>query len=259
MDVIILAAGYATRLYPLTENRAKPLLPVGDKPIIDHLMDRVNTLDGVRGVHVVTNQKFYDSFVEWQEQRPEGHLWVHNDKTTSNDDRLGAIGDVNYVIDNCDLRGELLVVAGDNLFEFDLAASQRFFRAHGTTAHLYEFPDPELVPEYSEARLNESGQLVFFKEKPPNPKTNLIGICCYFFSPEDVGRFAQYLKLFPRTGGKSFDAPGYYLEWLHLQTQVYGFPFEGLWFDIGDLGSLTLADNLFRQRLGWPTRERYEL
>lgn len=259
MDVIILAAGYATRLYPLTEHRAKPLLPVGDRPIIDHLMDHINTLDGVRAVHVVTNRKFYDSFVAWSEGRPENHLWVHNDNTTSNADRLGAIGDVHFVIENCDLQGELLVVAGDNLFDFDLAASQRFFREHGTTAHLYEFPDMELVKEYSEARLDDEGRITYFVEKPPDPQTNLIGICCYFFSPEDVGRFAQYLSLFPKTGGKSFDAPGYYLQWLHKQTTVYGYPFEGMWFDIGDIGSLTVADNLFRQRLGWPTRERYDL
>jgi glucose-1-phosphate thymidylyltransferase len=115
VKALVLAAGYATRLYPLTETVAKPLLPVGGRPMIDHLLDRIREVDDVDAVHVVTNHKFADSFHRWA----EGHettgiaIDVHDDGTTSEEDRLGAIGDIRFVVEQAELDGDdLLVVSG---------------------------------------------------------------------------------------------------------------------------------------------------
>ena len=122
MKAIILAAGYATRLYPLTQTVAKPLLPVAGRPMIDHLLDGIREVDEVDGIHVVTNHKFADSFLRWAEAHEATGIEVHDDGTTSEDDRLGAIGDIRFVVEQADIGGDdLLVVAGDNLFDYSVA------------------------------------------------------------------------------------------------------------------------------------------
>ncbi len=256
MDVIILAAGYATRLYPLTRDRAKPLLRLGDRPIIDHIVNQIERLDGVDCIHVVTNEKFHRHFQAWAACRAgRRRIRVHNDGTTSNADRLGAIGDIAYVIDHAKIESDLFVVAGDNVFQFDLGDAQAFYRAHGTTAMLYRVADMRLIPKYSEVKLGDNQVITSFVEKPPAPTSNLVGICCYFFQPEHLGMFRRCLEHNERDN----DAPGFFMQWLHREAVVHGYEFDGLWYDIGDMGSLTEADNLFRLGLGLPTREIYAL
>ncbi len=255
MEVIILAAGYATRLYPLTEHRAKPLLPVGPQPIIDHIMDRVAEMSDVSRVHVVSNDRFYQDFVDWAAARPDqDRICVYNDGTFENADRLGAIGDAEYVIRTAPIEDDLLIVAGDNLFDFSLADLQAFFAVHGTTAVTYVFDDMELIKKYSTVKLGPDKRVLEFIEKPANPTTNLIGICCYMFEHEDVKRVREYLS-----DGNNPDAPGYFLQWLHQHVPVFGFQFEGMWYDIGDLKSLTDADRRLRRQYGLPDREAYAL
>jgi len=128
VKAIVLAAGYATRLYPLTKTVAKPLLPVGGRPMIDHLLDRIREVEEVDAVHVVTNHKFADAFGDWSSTRD---VLVHDDGTTSEDDRLGAIGDIAFVVDRAGLDDDLLVIAGDNLFEFSLPEFVSFWRGKG--------------------------------------------------------------------------------------------------------------------------------
>lgn len=255
MEVIILAAGYATRLYPLTEHRAKPLLPVGDKVLIDHIMDRIGEMDDVKRIHVVSNNRFYNDFLEWRKTRPDqDKIVVYNDGTFENADRLGAIGDAEYVIRHAEIADDLLIVAGDNLFDFSVAELRRFFDQHGTTAVVHVFGDMELIKKYSTVELDGDLRVTSFIEKPANPTTNLIGICCYMFRPEHVRMVAEYLK-----DGNNPDAPGYFLQWLHKEVPVYGYQFEGMWYDIGDLVSLTDADRKLRARAGLPDREEYAL
>ncbi len=255
MEVIILAAGYATRLYPLTERRAKPLLPVGPKLLIDHIMDRVEELSGVTRIHVVSNNKFHGDFEEWAAARPErDRIRVYNDGTFENADRLGAIGDAEYVIRSAGIDDDVLIVAGDNLFEFSLGELQAFFSRHGTTAVVYHFPDLELIKGYSNVTLDAEKRVIEFIEKPQNPTSHQIGICCYLISAGDIKRVAEYLQ-----NGNNPDAPGYFLQWLHKQVPVYGYKFEGLWYDIGDLKSLTEADRRLRVAAGLPDRETYDI
>ncbi len=255
MKAIVLAAGYATRLYPLTKTVAKPLLPVGGRPMIDHLLDRIREVDEVDGVHVVTNHKFAALFSRWA----EGHegLDVHDDGTTSDDDRRGAIGDISFVIEQAWLEGEdLLVVAGDNLFDFSVADYARWWRGKGeaSAVALYDVGDVELVRRYSAVELDEDDRLASFVEKPEHPRTTLVATATYLFHRAHVPLVRRYLD-----EGNSPDQPGRFVAWLVPRAPVYGYRFEGEWRDIGDAEQLLEADNRLRERAGLPLRDGYAL
>lgn len=261
MKAIILAAGYATRLRPLTENRAKPLLPIGGRPMIDYIYDKIAEVSEVDSVHVVTNHKFAAGFQEWASAHSGGvPIQVHDDGTLSNEDRLGAIGDIRFTVDRASLQGDdLLIIAGDNLFDFSLAEYVDFWR--GKTANgpasciaLYECPDMELVKQYSIVSLDENERVTSFVEKPEHPTTNTVGIATYIYHREHVPLIEQYLS-----EGNSPDQPGKFVAWLHTHVPVYGYRFAGEWLDIGNHQQLLFADNQLRARQGLPERAEYSL
>ena len=258
MQAIVLAAGYATRLRPLTETIAKPLLPVGGRPMVDYIYDKLVEVPDVEAVHVVTNARFADGFERWAAQRP-GRLavTVHDDGTTSNEDRLGAIGDIRFTIERAGLAGEdLVIVAGDNLFEFSLAEYVEFWRGKpgGSCIALYECPDPELVKQYSVVEVDSEDRIVSFVEKPAEPKSDLVAIATYLYRAEHAALIPDYLA-----EGGSPDQPGNLVAWLHTRVPVYGYRFQGDWLDIGDHGQLLDADNRMRRRNGLPLRTEYAL
>lgn len=248
MKAIVLAAGYATRLYPLTLNRAKPLLTVAGRPMIEHVLMRIAPLDQIDEVHIVTNDRFYNDFVSWLNAfAPSFHkrLLLHNDGTRTNEERMGAIGDMEFVIASSGISEDCLVVAGDNLFDFDLHGFLQFALEHGTTVGLYRVSDLELVKRYSVVELDDAGRIIHFEEKPKHPRTNLVAICLYMLKREHLRLLDSYLA-----EGLPRDEPGYFIQWLHKQVDVYGYPFAGVWFDIGDHESLRRADEVFRLLLG---------
>lgn len=174
MKALILAAGYATRLYPLTETVAKPLLPVGGRPMIEHLLERIDAVPEVDGVHVVTNHKFADSFVRWADAfgTVRTPIEVHDDGTTTEDDRLGAIGDISFVVERAGVQAtDLLVVAGDNLFDYSLADYVEWWRAKGeaSAVALYDVGGLEPAKKYGVVELDEDDRLTNFVEKPEHP------------------------------------------------------------------------------------------
>jgi glucose-1-phosphate thymidylyltransferase len=249
MKAVILAAGYATRLYPLTETIAKPLLPVGGRPMIEHILDRVREVEAVEGVHVVTNSKFADAFRAWA---PPG-VTVHDDETTSEDDRRGAIGDLAFVLERIGA-GDLLVIAGDNLFDYSLADYVEWWRGKGeaSAVAVYEHPDRELVRQYGVVAVDKDERIVSFVEKPDDPPSNLAATACYLFHRAHVGLVDTYLA-----EGNSPDQPGRFVEWLYRRAPVYGYRFSGEWLDIGDRDQLLEADNRLREQAGLPTRSEY--
>lgn len=258
MQAIVLAAGYATRLRPLTETIAKPLLPVGGRPMVDYIYDKLVEVPDVEAVHVVTNARFADGFQRWA-ARVSGRLpvTVHDDGTTSNEDRLGAIGDIRFTIERAGLAGEdLVIVAGDNLFEFSLAEYVEFWRGKpdGSCIALYECPDPELVKQYSVVEVDAQDRVTSFVEKPAEPATNLVAIATYLYRAEHAALIPSYLA-----EGGSPDQPGNLVAWLHTRVPVYGYRFQGEWLDIGDHGQLLDADNRMRRRNGLPLRTEYAL
>lgn len=258
MKALVLAAGYATRLRPLTADTAKPLLPLAGRPMLDYIVDRIVEVPEIDHIHVVTNHRFADSFRRWAAAEDRGRpVTVHDDGTLSNDDRLGAIGDIQFTIDRAGLAADdLLVVAGDNLFDFSLVEYAAFWRkkGDGSAIALYRCPDRELVKQYSIVEIDDNDRVTAFTEKPAEPTTDLVAIATYLYGRDHLPLIRRYLD-----EGNSPDQPGNLVAWLHPRAPVYGYQFEGAWLDIGDRTQLTEADNRMRARRGMPTRAEYQL
>jgi glucose-1-phosphate thymidylyltransferase len=252
MKALILAAGYATRLRPLTENRAKPLLAVGGRPMVDWTLGKISEVEAVDEIHLVTNARFAADFERWA----RGRVRVHDDGTATNEDRMGAIGDIVFVADREDWEGvDVLVVAGDNLFDFSLADYVDFWRnKDGSAIAVYEQPNRELVTQYSVVELGREDRVVGFEEKPVQPASNLTAIATYIYHRAHLALLRAYLA-----EGNSPDQPGHFIAWLYSRAPVYGYRFSGEWLDIGDRTQLLEADNRYRRRSGLPERDLYRV
>jgi len=232
MKALILAAGYATRMYPLTRDRAKPLLPVDGRPIIDPLAENISRIQGMEELVVVTNRKFREQFQQWAGSRDFGLApRIIDDGTTSNDRRLGAIGDIRLVVETLNIQGDLLVAAGDNLFPCDLGEFVEFYRLKGRDV-VTCYPQSDLVRlrRTGVAILAEDGRVLEFAEKPARPKSRWAVPPLYLFTGATLGDLAVYLE-----EGNDPDAPGNFLSWLCPRKPVYAWKQEKGPRDIGTL------------------------
>ncbi|MGA3267069.1 MAG: nucleotidyltransferase family protein [Verrucomicrobiota bacterium] len=250
MKVIILAAGYATRLYPLTLTQPKPLLPVAGRPMIEHVLDNLAPIAGIDRVYVVTNAKFAGHFQKWSEHyHPAGANWnltVVNDGTTSDESKLGAIGDVHHVLTTQDVDDDLVVVAGDNLFSKKLGGFGEFCREkNAPVLALYDVGDLEQIKKYCSISLDSDGRIVSFEEKPKNPTSTLTGIALYFYPRAIIPLIKQYIA-----ERNNPDQPGRLVQWLYPRTAVYTWRVPGLWFDIGSKETLEEANQIFAKLPG---------
>src|SRR5476649_1128728 len=169
MKVIILAAGYATRLYPLTLNQPKPLLPVAGKPMVEHVLDNLAPITEIDRVYVVTNAKFAGHFEKWSEnyRATKFNFTVVNDYSTDDSNKLGAIGDINYVLKTQNVDDDLIVVAGDNLFSEKLSDFGKFCLAKNAPAlAVYDVGNLEEIKKYNSISTDATGKITFFEEKP---------------------------------------------------------------------------------------------
>lgn len=229
MRAIILAAGYATRLYPLTINKAKPLLPIGEKPIIDYIIDGLADIPDITKIYVVTNNKFYKDFCRWRREIDSPmDIIVINDKTNNDSDKLGAIGDIDLVIREKTIDDDLIVIAGDNIFGFELMKFVNFFKKHGLSIASYRLPYKNELNSYGIVELDGDNRVIRFQEKPKKPQSDLVAVCLYGFPKDKLWLIRKYLE-----GNNNNDAPGYYLQWLVEREYVYSFIFETQWHDIG--------------------------
>ena len=256
MHAVVLAAGYATRLRPLTDTVAKPLLPLAGRPMLDYLADKVAEVGEVEALHVVTNSRFAPDFEAWASGRSGLRVRVHDDGTSSNTDRLGAIGDLSFVIEHAGLEGEdLLVVAGDNLFDFSLENYVGFWRSRGGSAiGVHDVGDLGLARQYGIVELDGGDRVVSLMEKPQQPASTLASIAAYLFTADHASLVRAYLD-----EGNAPDQPGRFVVWLYPRAPVYGYRFEGEWLDIGDRSQLLEADNRMRRRAGLPEQDAYSL
>lgn len=246
MKCIILCAGYATRLYPLTENYPKALLDIKEgKPLLNYTIEQIEELDEIDEIFLITNERFHDCFQNWANKLGiKKPITIINDHTRTNDDRLGAIGDIQYTINSQNIYDDVLIVLGDNLFDFDLKQLLNFY--HDKNAPVvggqYE-EDKDLLSRLGVIEADSNNQIVGFEEKPPQPKGNMKSFGIYVYPKHVVSVLKQYLE-----EGNKPDAPGYFLSYLYQKEPVYVFPFKGNWFDVGTHEALAEVRELYSKK-----------
>ena len=246
MNILILAAGYATRLYPLTFTKAKPLLDVAGKPMMEWVIDNLAPIEGIGKVYVVTNNKFAADFQAWADgyvaRGARLDFEIVNDGSTSDADKLGAIGDLNYVIQKHGIdTSDLLVVAGDNLFNQSLEGFGTFCRAkQQPVLGVYDVGSLDEAKKYGVVAVDDAGTITKFVEKPAEPPSTLIGIALYFYPAATVKLVAQYLA-----EGNNPDQPGRFVQWLYPRTPVQTWSVPPMWFDVGSKETLEEANRIF--------------
>jgi glucose-1-phosphate thymidylyltransferase len=232
MKCLILAAGYATRLYPLTENFPKSLLKVQEKTILDHLVDDIDTIKKIDEYVVISNHKFVKHFCDWATGKAQ-KITVIDDGTLSNETRLGAVKDIQFAIENLNISDDVLVIAGDNVLDFSLTKFITYSEKKNTSCVMRYF-------EGETAKLRKSGVLTIdeqdavieMKEKPAEPQSNW---CCppfYFYKEKDVKKIERAIK-----DGCGTDAPGSFVAWLCKDAVVHAMEMPGKRYDIGNIES----------------------
>lgn len=245
MNVLILAAGYATRLYPLTLTQAKPLLEVAGKPMISWVLDNLSPIPDIETVYVVTNNKFAENFRQWaktyEDNQTRFRIKIVNDGSTSDADKRGAIGDIHHVLETEHLFGtDLIVVAGDNLFSEPVTGFGSVGDLGPATIAVYDVGDHELVKNYNSISVDAAGRITHFVEKSPHPESTLSGIALYYYRKDVLPLIDLYVS-----EGNNPDQPGRLIEWLFTRVPVHTWKVPGLWFDVGGKESLEEANRVF--------------
>ncbi|MGD9015628.1 MAG: nucleotidyltransferase family protein [Candidatus Omnitrophota bacterium] len=240
MKVLILAAGYGVRLHPLTLNKPKALLEVGSSPILTRICEKIASIKECDGIFIVTNAKFFNAIEAWSKQLTlPFKIQVINDGTTSNEDRLGAIGDMSLALERMKVVDDILLIAGDNLFEFNINHFCHF--AQDKSPHisvaLYDVKDKTLAKQYGIVSIDSTAKIIEFIEKPQMPKSTLASTGLYFIPRTKVAKVKEYMKI-----GITQDALGNFIKWIARQEPVYGYVFTEGWFDIGSLEALKKAE-----------------
>lgn len=230
MKAIILAAGYATRLYPLTLHTPKALLPIAKKPIIDHIVEQMDTIAELDEIYVVSNDKFAKDFEAWAKTvKSRASIVVLNDGTTDDANKRGAIGDISFVINEMKIDDDLMVIAGDNFFTYSLQEYVDYFHQKERDCVCVKvWEDEKSLSQFGIALLDEAGKVLDIEEKPTEPKSNTVVFAAYLYKRETVPMFAVYLA-----EGNKADAPGNFPAWLYRRKEVYAYTFQGECYDIG--------------------------
>lgn len=249
MKAVIPAGGYATRLYPLTEFQPKHLLPVVGKPILAYVIEKIEKIDEVDEILIVTNDKFYPHFKNWLENFSSSKkIKLITDHTKSNSDRLGSLGDINFLLEEEQVDDDILIISGDNIFDFELLGMHKKFREVGESViSLYDVGTFDEARKFGVVEKDKDNKITGFIEKPDEPKSTLCSIGIYFYPKKVIGLLKDYLE-----AGHNKDAPGYFLEWLHNEISVYGYVFEKKeydWFDIGDLAGYSSANRIWENKV----------
>ena len=245
MKVLILAAGYATRLYPLTLTQPKPLLDVAGKPMIEHVLDNIAPIPGIDRVYVVTNAKFAGQFQQWADRyratKAKLNFTIINDGSTDDSNKLGAIGDLNLVLDREKVDDDLIVVAGDNLFSQSVEAFGRYCLSRkAPVLAVYDVGNLEEIKKYNAITIDADGRITFFEEKPKQPQSTVTGIALYYYPKASLPLIRQYVA-----EGNNPDQPGRLVQWMYPRTPFYTWRVPGLWFDIGSKETLDEANRIF--------------
>lgn len=238
-----MAAGYATRLYPLTQNMPKALLLIGQKPVIELLLEKIINISELDKIYVVSNDKFYLQFVWWLgKSQIKDRVEILNDNTTNEKNRLGAVGDLLFALNEKNINDELLVIAGDNLFSAPLNDFVEFAKEKAKTCvGVYDVFIEEIARKFGVVKIDDKMKIVKFDEKPEAPETTLISTACYFFPKNTIGIIRKYI-----TDGNPKERLGDFIKYLSEKEEVYGFLIEGKWHDIGTIEEYEMVKKEWR-------------
>lgn len=244
MKAIILAGGYAKRLWPVTKNMPKQLLPVAGKPIIEYPIENIELTNRVKELIISINAYFEFNFREWftkYQFRKKTKLVI--EKTFSEEEKLGSIGALNLLIQNLGIKEDILIIGGDNLFDFSLRKFINYYREKKTSViALYDIKDKaEVKGRYGVACIGKDNRITEIQEKPKHPKTTLVNTACCILSKKHIKLIPKYIE-----EGNNKDAFGYLLSWLVKKEQVYGYVFDSPWFDIGSFEAYDAANVHYR-------------
>ena len=244
MKCLILAAGYATRLYPLTENFPKPLLAVGKKSILDWLVDDLAEHTEIEEFVVITNHKFVSQFEAWKNGKKQDcpyQITIIDDGTSTNETRLGAVKDIQLAIEKLNISDDLLVMAGDNVLDFSLSDFVKFALEKNTSCVMcHEENDLKKQQKTAIITVDKDSQITSYEEKPQEPKGNLAVPPFYYYKSADACRIPEALK-----DGCGYDAPGSFAAWLSKKTPMHAYKMQGKRYDIGDLASYEYVKKVF--------------
>ncbi len=255
MKVLILAAGYGTRLYPLTKQKPKALLLVKDKPILEYILKKFHSVMADE-IFIISNKNFFPQFQKWLRKYnspcKKRVKLLHNNSTFP-DNRLGAVGDIDFVIQQEKIKDDLLVIGGDNLFSFSLGPFLKFAQSRKPASSIvtYALKDKQISERFGVVELDNQNKIIDFQEKPrlrqgfggqaSSPERCLISTCIYFFPTQKISLINQYLK----QGKNSADSSGTYIRWLAQNDEVYGFIARGRWLDIGSIDEYSFVSHAF--------------
>jgi len=238
MKALILAAGYGTRLASVIKDTPKPLIPVGERPLVDYVVDKLQSIKSLTEIVVVSNNKFTPNFQQWASSRKGIPIRVVNDGTNTPEERLGSVGDIGFVWKNESSLDDWLIIGGDNLFDGDLSHFVDFAisKNPAMTIGIYDIHDIKAATKFGVLGIDDNKKVISFQEKPEVPASSLITMCLYYFPKQTLAYLGEYLK-----ESKAVDAAGSYIKWLSEKKNVYGFQFSGKWYDIGSIESLEEA------------------
>ncbi len=246
MKAIILAGGYAKRLWPLTKDKAKPLLEIAGKPCINYILEQVEKIEDVDKIYVSTNARFAEQFKKWADKlySPK-KIEIIVEKTTSEEEKLGAVGGIHYVIQSKQIDEDLLIVGGDNIFGLNLLDLMKLFKQkQSVVTAVWKTDNTDLLKACAVVKLNNT-RVVEIEEKPDNPKSDLLGICCFIYPRKSIRLIKEYINRF---GMRSSDTPGHLLQWVNTVAEINALSFDDYWFDIGTLENLREVDTFLTTR-----------
>jgi len=243
MRAIVLAGGYAKRLWPLTKDRPKPLLPMGNACILDYIIDKINGIKEMEEIILSTNQRFEPQFTEWIRERRQTNIRVFPEPSQREEEKLGPVKAIDLII-NKTPHDDFLIAAGDNLFSLDLGELVSFYRkVKAPVIALYQVGSLELAKKYAAVETDNQSRIVGFEEKPECPRSQLVSTGIYVLPWRSISKIGEYIR-----SGNPPDPIGKFIGWLSVSERVYGFRFTGYWYDIGSMETYLCAQEDFRQR-----------
>jgi glucose-1-phosphate thymidylyltransferase len=240
MKAIVICAGYSTRLYPLTKEQAKSLLPVKGKAILSYILEKIDQIQKIDSVYIVSNDKFYKDFLWWLAQNKKNfskEIAIVNEESTSVENQLGAIYAALLTVEQNNIDDDLLIIYGDNLFSFNLNKIVDFFAEKKTSClGCYQLKNIKDAKKYGVVDIDEQNKIIDIEEKPQEPRSNLIVTGIYLITKQDITRLKEN---FEKTKEKGKLSPNHSLTYFFVDNykkqDLYAFPFSGDWIDIGSI------------------------